>query len=260
MPRQDVAERVRTLASSENRHEVLAIVCSDGPMGRESIERRVDASERMIKRALGTLAEQGYIRQNGGRYGVTAIGRFVYDAHRSFRDSIALAERLDPVLGRIRDGEFALDPAELAGATVRTADDGSPYRSLERVLELRRGADRIRELSTVVEERSVEQLGDRIDAGDDVEFVLDADAAESARSVEAYRSVHRSILGSDAVEGYVYEGSFPFVLGIFDDTVVVGTDQDGLPQAMLESDAPVVREWAEETYAEYRRSATPLPG
>ena len=94
----------------------------------------------------------------------------------------------------------------------------------------------------------------------DVEFVLDSAAAASAEAADTYASMHQSILRSDMIDGYVYEGSFPFILGLFDETVVIGTSRDGLPQAMIESDAPMVREWAEETYAEYRRSATPLAG
>jgi predicted transcriptional regulator len=262
MGKPDLRERIRFLASSEHRYETLRIVCANAPAERATIEGRVDASRRTVKRALDALGEQGYLRRGAEGYRPTPLGRFARESYRSFRESAALCERLEPVLGRIPGEAFDLEPEQLTDATVRVGTEGDPYRPLERVLELRRDADRIRELSSVVEERSVRQLRGRLEGGAsiDVEFVLTADAAARAREADAYGSLHRSILDSDAVEGYVYEGSFPFVLGVFDDTVVIGANEDGLPGAMLESDAPAVREWAEETHAEYKQSASPLPG
>lgn len=255
-------ERIRFLAVSENRRDVLRAVCGEGPLPREAIERRLDASRRTVKRALDALAEHNYVEREEEEYRPTALGSHVCSAYASMEESLALSERLEPVLGRIPDGAFDLDPGHLAGATVRTAEEGGPYRILERVLELRREATRIRELSSVVEERSVHQLRDRLDSGADldVEFVLTADAAERASEVETYESPHRAILESDATSGYVYDGSFPFVLGIFDETVVLGVDGGDLPHAMVESDDPDVRAWAEETFAEYRRAAEPICG
>lgn len=55
-------------------------------------------------------------------------------------------------------------------------------------------------------------------------------------------------------------GKLPYGLAIFDDRVGIGgyDDETGLMQAFVDTDSPLVREWAERVYASVRADSTPL--
>jgi hypothetical protein len=48
----------------------------------------------------------------------------------------------------------------------------------------------------------------------------------------------------------------PYFLGVMDDVVQIGVDDDGDPQAIIESTNSDVRDWAEATYERFKREAT----
>jgi hypothetical protein len=48
----------------------------------------------------------------------------------------------------------------------------------------------------------------------------------------------------------------PYFVGVMDEIVQIGTDEDGEPRAIVESTAPAVRDWAETTYERFRGRAT----
>jgi hypothetical protein len=59
-------------------------------------------------------------------------------------------------------------------------------------------------------------------------------------------------------EVHVHDGDIPYYLGILDDTVQMGVNEDGEPRGLLETDSEEVREWAENRYESYKQEAEPL--
>ena len=57
---------------------------------------------------------------------------------------------------------------------------------------------------------------------------------------------------------YQYDDPVPCFVGLLDGTVQVGVDDDGEPKALVEGESAALREWAETTFAEFRRKATPV--
>ena len=253
-------EELEFLLRSENRAELLAALASDGPLDRYDLEETLGTSRRTVSRTLKKLETRSYISETDEGYCLTAFGASVFETYREYTRRLDLAERLRPFLGHVDGDALDVELAALEGATLTLADDASPYAPIDRTLELRAGASRIREVAPSVEKRSIEQLTERVEGGDDVTFevVLTADAAKAAQSQPEYERAHRITQRSDDVEQFVYRGELPFFLGVMDETVAIGAVVDGSPTALIESRDEQLRAWAERRIDEFRSESIPM--
>ncbi|MFB6123154.1 MAG: helix-turn-helix transcriptional regulator [Haloferacaceae archaeon] len=255
----DVTDELAFLAQSRNRHEALSALRTTAPLDRYDLEDRLDASRRTVIRTLDALADRGYVTDSDGEYRLTAYGSFLAARFAEFADDVRTVDRLAPFLSHVSADAFDLDPRHLADADVYVADAGSPYALLDRTLQLRREATRIREVAPAVEKKSVEQLARRVRNGDDVDVqvVLPESAAEAATSSPDYREDHLTALRSDDVEMYVVPDSVGTFVGVLDDTVAIATAKAGRPHALVVTTDDAAVAWAEETFARYRDRARP---
>lgn len=244
------------LSRSDNRTQLLSALRSDQPLDRDGIEQAVDSSRRTVARTLNKLDDRNYIHHTDEGYRLTGYGGELIETYEEYTERVRIAERYQPVLGNV-DGEFLeFDLSALQGASLFVADDASPYALLDRTLELRKEATRIRELAPAVEKRSLEQVRERIQRDDleTFEVILTAETAEVAFSHPEYDPVTTV----DGVRQYVYDGEFPLFVAVIDDTVLLGVTVDQKPSAMIETTDETIREWAEETIDEFRAAAVPL--
>jgi predicted transcriptional regulator len=248
------------LLRSDNRTALLGVLDEAGPLDRYELEDRVDASRRTITRILDTLSERGYLSERDGAYALSAFGTAIAEAYGAYRETAALVDRYRPLLRHLDSEVIDLDPSLLRGAELTVATDTSPYALLDRVLQLREGADRIYEMAPSVEAKSVGQLAERVEDGEavEVEVILPPAAVEDARTHPEYAEAHRTIRTTDGIEMYVYPEPFSVVLGIVDGTAVLGVSVDGRPHALVESARPAFVEWAERSLDSFRREAAPI--
>lgn len=248
------------LLRSGNRTELLLALGGTQPLDRYDLEGRLDASRRTVTRALDALNERGYVRETDEGYSLTAFGRAVAEAYRDCRRQVALAAEYRPLLEHLDTRLFDIDPELLEGAELTVASETSPFVVLNRTLELREGASRIREAAPGIEKRSVEQLASRLRHGSglEMEVVLPPDAVETVAEADAFAGDHAVARDSEAVEFYVAPEPFSVFVGVMDDTAALATGEDGEPLALVESDRPAFREWAEARLDEFRDAATPL--
>jgi predicted transcriptional regulator len=250
------------LLRSDNRVELLDVLDEEGPLDRYELEDRVDASRRTITRIVDALAERGYLADGGenGARSLSAFGAAIADAHREYRETTDLANQYRPVLQHLESDQFDLEPSRLRGADLTVATEASPYALIDRVLELRAGADRIREMAPSIEAKSISQLAERIDEGGDfkIEVILPPAAVEEARDHPEYAEAHREIQNTDGVEMRVYPESFSVVLGVIDATAVLGVSVDGRPHALIESTRTTFVEWAERRLESFWAESVPI--
>lgn len=257
----DVRDELAFLTQSPSRLAILDAVRRDGAeFDRVEAARSLDVSRRTVSRALEAFVDRGYVRDGGDGYDLTAFGAAVGRACEDVTADVAVAARIRPFLANVDRETVDLDPRHLADADLVVATESSPYAVFDRSLELRRSATCVRELAPGVEQKSVDQLAERVRAGEDldVEVVLTADAAADAGSNPDYRSAHRTVLGAPDVEMFVHPEPFRFFLGVFDDAVALGASRDGHVHAMVVSGNAAVREWADRTYRTYRERSEAL--
>lgn len=244
------------LAGSENRVEVLMLLRDDGPFEQRGIVDAVDASKRTVKRSLDSLEDHGWVSASDRRkeYRITALGELVLDAYTDVVDRLSVADRLGPFLERVPADALDIDPLALVDAEVVTRGDNQPYAPMDRVLEVRRDASHIREVVDIIQADSVGQLRERVESGDlEADVVLEAGVLDAVAENDGYADQFEAALAADDVTFHVFDGSLSFVFGVMDDVVVLGvTDNQGLPEAVIISDDPTVRQWATARFESYR--------
>lgn len=253
---------VAFLAASENRVEALEALREVGQADQRTVGASVDASRRTVKRTLDALEDRGWVvaENSTGPYRITALGDLVLDAYLDVVDRLAAADRLGPFLERVPADAFDLDPLALADAEIVVRAENQPYAPMDRVLAVRREASTIREVADIIQADSAGQLRERVEAGElTATVVLESGVLDAVSENDGYADEFEAALASDGTDFYAYEGDVPFVFGLMDDTVVMGvTDDVGIPDAVVVSDDPAVREWAEALFESYRDAATKL--
>lgn len=250
---------VAFLARSEHRITVLDAL-ADQPRDRRELRTLTGVSASTICRTLREFEERRWIRKNGHYYEATQPGVFVA------RGIVELIERTEierglrdvwPLLA-IEDGELRIEALSDAVVTVATADD--PYRPINRFVSLLRETDRFRfagpELALL--EPCRDELRRRIVDGMETEIIDPPGAAR--RILSTYPEHCADPLDSGNLTVLVCEELPAYGLCLFDGRVgVCGYDPDsGTVRALIDTDAPAVREWAESTYESHRREARPV--
>jgi predicted transcriptional regulator len=253
-------ELMQFVSASPNRLSALRALDEGGPRDRYELEDELDASRRTVTRTMESLEEYGFVSRGPDGYRLTQLGSFLASTVEASLSRLELADRLSPFFRHVPEGVVDVDLEGFADADVVVADDASPYLLLERVLELRAGASRIRELAPGVERRSIEQLAERARSAEpiDVDVVLDEGALAAAESAPPYESFHKELLASDEIDVYRGPDSAPLYAATMDDIAVLIAEADGRPYALVETRNPDVHEWTETYIERLRDRATPL--
>lgn len=194
------------------------------------------------------------------RYRLSALGELVLDEYERVTEHLGVGHRFASVLERVPAERFDLDPLVLSEADIVERAENDPYAPVERVLDLLASTGEFRAVVDVLRIGASGQIQERILAGDlSAEVVVHADAIEASLADDGFAALLESVLTADTTTFHVYEDDISFLLGIMDDVVVLGvTDDQGLFDAVLVSDSPVVRKWAIDRFEAYRAAASEL--
>ena len=256
----DVADTLSFLSQSTNRAEILQLLQNDEQLDRYEIEEQIEASRRTVIRTLDALTEHGYVEEGDDPYRLTAFGSELIDSYQRFAEKTELAHEFAPFLTHLPDGIFDRDLRCLENAELITATEGSPYALLDRTLTIRRQATQFRELSPIIEQKSIEQLAQRIrdDESISVEVVLSESALEASELHPDYQEDQQLVNQADQTDIYLASTEIPFLLCIADDTVAIGVMNDRKPHALVVSTDTDVKQWAEQTYEAYQEHVEPV--
>lgn len=256
----NVIDSLEFLSQSPNRAEILQLLQDNEELDRYEIEEQVEASRRTVIRTLDALTEQGYIEDTESQYRLTAFGSFFIDSYQAFVEDAKLTNEFAPFLTNLPAGVFDRDLWCLEDGELITATEGSPYAVLDRTLTIRRQASQIRELSPIIEQKSIAQLAQRIRDGESVsvEVVLSESALEASENHPDYQDDQQLVNQSDQTDIYLAATEIPFLLCIADDTVAIGVTKEKKPHALVVSTNADVKQWAEQTYEAYQEQAQPV--
>lgn len=254
-------EEVELLTGSPNRLAVLRSLREDESVTVRELVEHLRTTRRTVSRTLSTLEEAGYILRNtpdGHR--LTAKGAYVVRSFEAFENDVDRVSHLEPFLANVTSRTFDLDPAHLATAEVLAASEGSPYAIVDRVLELKKEASTIQEVTPAVERKSVGQLADRIRDGADIDaqIIVSPSAREALRTNQDYARDHEVAADADTVEFFVHPDSLDLYLAILEGTVAIAVTRGDRPHALVVSEEPAVREWALDAFERYRSAARPF--
>lgn len=257
---EQVEEELTFLLRSENRRDVLTALKQHRSLDRHEIVERADASRRTVSRVLKTLDEEGYIRNSNSSYRLTAYGGSMIDLYQQWKERTTLTERYQPFLATVDEDAFDCPLRYLRGASLTVATDFTPHAPVNRLVELRQRATRIRSVTPFVEKRCLTHLTEWLQRGRefDAEVVVSKEVVENALEQSRYESMLETIRGADATSIFVHPGPLQMVCSVVDRVTVLGAYVDRNLHTLVESDGSELREWTTDRIDAYRRDATPL--
>lgn len=175
-------------------------------------------------------------------------------------DQVETERKLRAVWERLPDevGEFTVET--WSEMTVTVAEPDSPYRPVNRFESLLRGTDGLRFLRPEVAlmEPCLDVLVGLVDNGGEI-TLIDRPSCH-AYFLSTYPERSSAMMERDNFTVLAHDGLPSYGTGILDDRVAISCyEQDsGTVQALIDTDAPAVREWAESAYAPFESEARPV--
>ncbi|WP_254535488.1 helix-turn-helix transcriptional regulator [Halomarina litorea] len=242
------------------RHEFVRCL-RERPLEKRAMTDELGVSRSTVDRAMRELETAGIVEFVDGAYAVAPFGEVVAEAYARLEETIDVSWRLEPIYRWVSPEDFDVDPRLLADADVYVPRPGDPYAPINRHVETIREMDTYRGVIPATGQHATEAGGEAVlENGARAELVVTHDVAATQRS-SGYADTMGKMIESERFRLLVTPRGthVPYAVHVFDEEVVqiIVHDSDE-PRAMLESDSPAAREWAEETYREYREVAEPI--
>lgn len=244
-----ILDDVAFLARSEYRLAVLTALVEREQTRSELLED-VDASRVTLGRTLAELEERHWVKQDGRRYRTTPTGALVAEEFERLLDTVRGERRVRDILQWFPIEEIGFDLELITELEVAVASRTDPTLPVRRASAWLETADRVRAVTHQVAHASFEAMHRRTVNGDQrFEVVMTPNTIDTLATDPDLSPLFEEMLDAESVAFYETDGPVPVVLFLTGDEMGFGlTDDDGVPKALLRSDAPDVHEWAIEAY------------
>lgn len=258
--RRDTAiEDIAFLTASEQRVVALCAL-AERPRDRAALLERTGVSSSTIGRTIREFENRYWIERRGRHYEATQLGVFVAAKVDELIEQIQIERRLRDVWHQLPVEASDLGVELMLDAVVTVADATDPYSPVTRFVSLLEETDHFRFVGFDIAllEPCKDEFRQRVLDGMRAEVI---DPPNLARNILAVHSTHcEASLESGNLSVRVHDDLPQYGLCLFDDRVgISGYESDsGTVLALVDTDDPEVREWAETTYESYRRESRPL--
>lgn len=232
---------------------------AERPMEKRELVEELDVSRSTVDRATRELENAGLVRYSDGSFELTSLGQTATAEFSGVLESIQLRQWLKPFLEWIPDSEFDAELEWFQDAELLVPELGDPYSMINRHVNLIRETEYTRVVLPLCGLHAFEAVHQRVvDEGGRVKGIVTPSVAETTQSAPGFAELTEELIPTGRFEVSVYDDSIPYFLGLFEETVQIGVDEDGEPRAILESDSKKVYKWAEQKYEEYDERSTPV--
>lgn len=255
----DPIDHIGFIARSNHRIEILDLLLNSAPMTRHEFRQRLDASRSTVVRSLSALEERGWITREGREYVLTPTGEIVASRFLSLVDAIETTEELASFLEWFPVSEFDFDLEDIEGASVAVSTPEDPYAPARAQARPFEEVEVFRAMLPSIDAEVARAVhGQLVERGFDLELIVTEEVADRMTESE-YVEMMGEMDRSGNCRVLVYDGGFPFYLGIGDEVVQIGVEDDeGYPQALLETDTDSIGAWATTVYEDHRKQAREL--
>ncbi|HET7325128.1 MAG TPA: MarR family transcriptional regulator [Halococcus sp.] len=248
-------EHVAFLAGSANRVRVLETLC-EHPCRQCELIRECGLSRSTVHRTLDGLAARDWVRNDGGRYRLTAGGRFVLERYEALEASIERVDEWGPFLTRLDDIAATLPPAALDDAAMVANTPETPHAAISHLANAltESDAERFYGISPIVSPVLNEGARELAETGATMELLIDESVLDASRTAHPAALEDAYTLSNFTL--YLYPDDLTFGLTILDDRVLVGAyDEQGVLRECLDGTNEALTAWANDIYEEYRERA-----
>lgn len=216
----------------------------------------VSSSRSTVNRATRELESMGVVEYGEGEYVVTPLGRTIADGFNQVMESVELRLELEPFLRWIPNNQRDFELQQLADAELFLPEPGDPWAMVNRHVTVLGQTDDIRCVLPLVglhgHEAAYEQI---VEAGARGEIVAQPEVVETMKTNPSYAELTKEMAETGRFQMYQYDGQIPYFVGLLDNIVQIGVDEDGEPRALVETRDPNAREWAANKIEEYKQQA-----
>lgn len=256
VPRPLAESRSEVVELLVRRAPVLAAL-AEAPAWKPELVSALSVSRSTVDRAVRELESRSFVRRGDRGYEATPAGRLALAAFERADDTLAVVREARDLLSYLPH-DAPLDPVFLEGASVHRAAPPAPRRSLDRLDDLVRSADRYRGFTTtVLDPDFVEEIRELVVNGEvEVDFVHTEETASYL--VDAHGEAVSESVDADATMHVVDE--VPYGLGVLEGpegthAYLLVTDEDATFRGLVLNDRPAAVEWAESVFERYRERA-----
>ncbi len=254
----DISE-IAFLARSNARVRIFGELQEELSIEKHELKSRLDVSRTTIQRNLDALEERGWITHDpsSNEYAITTLGEVVATDFFTLVETMETTEGLAVFTKWLPAGSIDLDLHTLSDAEVVLSEPHDPYAPANYHANRMERAERFRALLPASGLNQLEIARDLVvEEGREHRFIVDSGVAETFESEPHYARLIKEMAATDRFGLTVADRPVPYFLGIYDEVIHVGLeDDDGLPRALLETGSQAVFEWAEEVYEKYDRDA-----
>lgn len=256
----EIIAEVNFLTQSPVRFQILELLYEERDLTQSELNERMDVSRVTVQRNVQALEERDWIDNSHPTYSITPLGELVIEDVEPLAESLTLTRKLRPFLKWLPRGAFDLDPRHLTDATILPVDPTDPYNWVSYHMERLSSVSRVRMTLPMIGDEALDVLSERVLADElEAESVADPEVARTLRTNPRYTGTVEELLGTDRFELYVYEGRLSYGVGVFDKFVqMIVADDEGMPQALVETESEVVRDWAADRIEYHRDRAEPF--
>jgi len=258
MKNSEMIDEIGFLTASETRASVLSVLVESGPQTKAQLREQFGVSRTTLMRNLDKLEDRGWICEDTSNvYRLTQSGELVANALMECAETVETAYELQSFLRWTDPSEFDLDPELLADAEIIVAEPPNPYAPADEHVRTLRETESFRGCLSVIGRDALETVHDRIDEIEEPwELIVMEDVLEMLQSDPSYNGGFEALRAQGGIEIYVHEGEIPFSVGLFDDVVQIGVEDDrGVPQALVSAEDDRAREWGREFFEEHKSRA-----
>lgn len=245
-------------------HEELGKICRhlpvleavedyDEPPRQRDVREELGQSKATTHRKVSWLEENGLLQTQDRGYRLTDYGEYVLGELSKCGDRLERASELSEFLELVDAG---LPVDDLGDTRVTRATEENPFLPEIRLAEVVEGTEDCRVATNAVAPRAFAVGRNRVRDGEmELRIVLDSSTVESMEIPEWYGEGFRDDLDSGNLRLWIHP-DVPYRIGVIDDVFVAGSDdENGVPEAFLESESSDAVEWANRRFREFKDEA-----
>jgi predicted transcriptional regulator len=250
---------IEFLALSPNRVTVLRRLAAERHT-RTDLAVATGASQATLGRILRDFEERSWIERIDGAYVATATGELVADGFLDLLEIMETESDLRPIVEYLPTDTLEFDFRRFDDATITVPSGTKPNAPVGRVLDLLREASSVRAFSHAFNEDSLGLVEERVTAGEmTFEGVFSRHAIDAVATDDGLRRRLESLVDAPEADLRVRAAEIPLAVTVADDVVhLLLRDANGVLQASVDTDDPVVRDWAHDRFERYWDAASPV--
>jgi predicted transcriptional regulator len=246
---------------TRSEHRIPALVSlTERPRSRSELCELTGVSSSTIRRTLTEFEDRLWIRKDDYQYVATRLGEAIASGTEDLLDRVVTERKLRDVWQWIPDEVTDFPIETWSELTVTVADPDVPYRPVTRFKSLLQKTTTLRYLGPEVAlmDPCFDVLYQQVEDGVDVTLIDRPNCHTYFLSMYPERS--SELLQQDNFTILEHDELPPYGTGLLGERVVISCyEQDsGTVRAVIDTDVPTVREWAQSVYERYRSDARPI--